>query len=69
MNNEIIFYIEESIDGGFEARALGYSIFTEGETADELKTNIRDAVHCHFEEKDMPQIVKLHFVKEEAMAL
>ena len=69
MKNEIIFYIEESLDGGFEAKALGYSIFTEGDTIDELKTNIRDAIHCHFEENDMPQIIKLHFVREEAIAL
>ena len=49
MNNEIIFYIEESYDGGFEAWALGYPIFTDGETIDELKSNIKDAIHCHFE--------------------
>jgi len=69
MKNEIIFYIEESMDGGYEAKALGHSIFTEGETIDELKSNIREAVHCHFDEKDMPQIIKLHFVREEAIAL
>lgn len=69
MKNEIIFYIEESVEGGYEAKALGYSIFTEGETLDELKENIRDAVHCHFEENEAPQIVKLHFVREEAIAL
>ena len=69
MKNEIIFYIEESLDGGYEAKALGYSIFTEGDTLEELKENIRDAVHCHFEDNDMPQVVKLHFVREEAIAL
>jgi len=69
MKNEIIFYIEESIEGGFEARALGYSIFTEGDTVEELKTNIKDAIKCHFEEKNIPQIIKLHFVREEAIAL
>ena len=69
MKNEIIFYIEESIEGGYDAKALGYSIFTEGDTLDELKDNIRDAVHCHFEENDLPQVIKLHFVREEAIAL
>ena len=56
MKNEIIFYIEESMEGGYEARALGHSIFTEGETIEELKNNIRDSIHCHFEEADMPQV-------------
>ncbi len=69
MNNEIIFYIEESYDGGYEARALGHPIFTDGETIQELKSNIKDAIHCHFEEGEAPQIIKLHFVKEEAIAL
>jgi len=69
MASEIIFYIEESLDGGFEARALGFDIFTDGGTEDELKKNIRDAVHCHFDEGEAPQIIKLHFVKEEAIAL
>jgi hypothetical protein len=69
MKNEIIFYVEESIEGGYEARALGYSIFTEGDSVDELKKNIKDAVHCHFEENEAPQIVKMHFVREEAFAL
>ncbi len=69
MKNEIIFYIEESMEGGFEAKALGHSIFTEGDTIDELKENIRYAIRCHFEEPDMPQVIKLHFVREEAIAL
>ncbi|MFW5863035.1 MAG: 2-oxoisovalerate dehydrogenase [Spirochaetota bacterium] len=69
MKNEIIFYIEESMENGFEAKALGHSIFTEGDTIDELKENIRDAIRCHFDEPDMPQVIKLHFVREEAIAL
>ena len=69
MKNEIIFYIEESLDGGYEARALGHSIFTDGDTIDELKVNIKDAVRCHFDAEEAPQIIKLHFVREEAIAL
>lgn len=69
MKNEIIFYIEESLDGGYEARALGFSIFTDGETIDELKKNIKDAVLCHFADTEAPQVIKLHFVREEAIAL
>ncbi len=68
-NNEIIFYIEESEEGGYVARALGHSIFTDGESEDDLKANIKDAVLCHFEESAMPKIITLHFVREEAIAL
>jgi hypothetical protein len=69
MKNEIIFYIEDSYEGGYEARALGHSIFTEGDTIEELRENIKDAVICHFDENQAPQVIKLHFVREEAIAL
>lgn len=67
--NEIIFSIRESLESGYEARALGYSIFTEAETMDELKVNIKEAVHCHFEDTEMPKVIRLHFVKEELIAV
>ena len=64
---EIIFIIEESPEGGYEARALGHSIFTEAETIEELKENIKEAIHCHFE-VDIPNIIRLHYIKEEIIA-
>ena len=42
--------VEESLDGGYEASAMGESIFTEGETLEELRTNIKEALQCHFDE-------------------
>lgn len=65
--NEIIFIVEESPEGGYEAKALGHAIFTEGETLDELKANIKEAVHCHFI-VDAPKIIRLHYIKEEVIA-
>lgn len=64
---EIIFIVEDSPEGGFEAKALGHSIFTEGETIEQLKQNIREAIQCHFE-KNIPKIVRLHYIKEEVFA-
>jgi hypothetical protein len=64
---EIIFIVEESLDGGYEAKALGTTIFTEAESLQELRESIRDAVRCHFDEKDIPRIIRLHFVKEEVI--
>jgi len=46
----ILFTIQESTDGGFTAKALDYPIFTEGDDLNELKTNIKEAVDCHFEQ-------------------
>ena len=65
---EIIFLIQEAAEGGYAARALGESIFTEAETLDELRTNVRSAVACHFEEGAAPAVIRLHFVREEVLA-
>jgi hypothetical protein len=69
MSNEIVFLIEESVEGGFEAKALGYSIFTEGESLEEVKEAVIDAVHCYFDEDELPRIIRLHFVKDEVIAV
>ncbi|HLL90993.1 MAG TPA: hypothetical protein VK324_16960 [Tepidisphaeraceae bacterium] len=68
---ELTFIItEDDVDGGFTARAVGQSIFTEGETRDELVANIRDAVRCHFDRpEDVPTVLHLHFVRDEVLAL
>jgi len=66
---EIFFIVEESLDGGYTAKALGESIFTEGETIEEVKEAIKDAVKCHFEPDNLPKIIRIHFVKEEVVAL
>jgi len=66
--NEIIFLIADAPEGGYAARALGESIFTEAETVDELRRNIRDAVACHFDDGKAPGVIRLHFVREEVLA-
>jgi predicted RNase H-like HicB family nuclease len=67
--SEIIFIVEDSDEGGYTAKSLGYSIYTEGETLDELKENVKDAIKCHFGAKEIPHIVRLHIVKDEVIAI
>ena len=67
--SEVIFVVEESPEGGYTARALGHSIFTEADDWQELQANVREAVICHFEEGQAPRVVRLHFVREEVIAL
>jgi hypothetical protein len=67
--NELIFVVEDAPEGGFIARALGVSIFTEADTVTELHGKIRDAVRCHFDEGLAPKIVRLHHVREEVIAV
>jgi len=59
MSNEILFYVEESIDGGFEASAVNHSIFTQCEEYDELAETLREAVRCHFDEGQAPSVKSL----------
>lgn len=66
---EIIFTVQESPEGGFEARALGAAIFTEGDTMEELRAMVRDAVDCHFDEADRPRVIRLHLGRDELIAV
>jgi Zn ribbon nucleic-acid-binding protein len=67
--NELIFVVEEAPEGGFTARALGESIFTEADMLDELHVKVRDAVRCHFDEGKRPKVVRLHHVREEVITV
>ncbi|MBN1507596.1 MAG: hypothetical protein JW955_12160 [Sedimentisphaerales bacterium] len=67
--SEITFIAERSDEDGYVAKALGYSISTEGEPLEESKNSIKDAVKRHFEEAERPRIARLHMVKDEVMAL
>ena len=69
MEKEIIFSVEEAPEGGFQAKALGFPIFTEADNFEELKKMVHDAVLCHFEGSDRPKVIRLHLVKEELLAV
>ena len=64
---EIVFSARESREGGYEARALGYDIFTQAESMEELREMVRDAVRCHFDEGSAPPVIRLHTVKDEVI--
>lgn len=64
---EVIFLIEEAPEGGYIARALGHSIFTEADSWNELKPAIQDAVNCHFDPAQKPAVVRMHMVREEVI--
>ena len=60
MANEIIFTITESYDGGYEAKAVGHSIYTQCDDYNELSAVLRDAVKCHFEEDNMSSLIRIY---------
>ena len=68
---EIIFEVtQDEIDGGYVATALGHAIVTQGESIEELRTMVRDAVQCHFGDGvagEKPGVIRLHFVRDEVL--
>jgi hypothetical protein len=67
---ELIFEVREAEEGGYVARALGQSIFTEAETWQELRDNVLEVTSLHFDDAAaMPKLIQLHFVKDELIAV
>jgi hypothetical protein len=66
--NEIIFLVEDAPEGGFMARALDVSIFTDADNINDLYCKVREAVDCHFEPDNKPKMIRLHFVRDEVIA-
>ena len=66
--SEIHFVVEEAPEGGYIAKAINEDIFTEADDIPSLHASVRDAVHCHFDEGDVPSVIRLHFTREEVIA-
>jgi hypothetical protein len=67
--SEIIFIVAEAPEGGYTARAVGESIFTEADSLPQLHERAREAVRCHFEEGQAPTLIRLHYVRDEVIAV
>ena len=66
---EIVFEIYQDADGGFTAEALGESIFTQADTWDELRDNVRDAVQAFYFDSEPPASIRLRMVRDEILAV
>ena len=68
MGTEIIFEVTEAEEGGFCATALGHGITTQGDTLEELRAMVREAVACYFDDPAAaPRLIRLHFVRDEVL--
>ena len=67
---EIVFLVEEDQEGGYIARAVGESIYTQAEDMHELRLMVGDAVACHYPEgPHRPKVIRLHVVRDEVFSL
>lgn len=63
---ELIVEVRDAEEGGFYARALEHSIFTEADTWEGLRVNVLEVTWLHFDEDSVrPRLVQLHYVKDE----
>ena len=66
---EIIFWVEDDVEGGYTARAIGESIFTQADSIQEMREMVKDAVHCHYPDAETrPKLIRLHIVHDEVIA-
>ena len=61
---ELIFEVRDA-NPGYYAKALGHAIFTQAKTWEELRANVQEATSLHFEDRDRPRLIQLHYVKDE----
>ena len=66
--DELVFEVIESVEGGYDARAVGHSIFTQGSDWSDLKEMVRDAVLCHFDDDGGPAAITFLVSTDEANA-
>jgi predicted RNase H-like HicB family nuclease len=64
---EIVFSVTQEADGGFVAECLSHDIFSEGDTWEELRKNVQEAVSAYFFDQPKPARVRLHLVRDEVL--
>lgn len=66
--NELVFQVTQETDGGFVAECLSEDIFTQGDTWEELRQNVQEAVSAYFFDGGKPSAIRLHLVRDEVLA-
>jgi predicted RNase H-like HicB family nuclease len=68
--SELVFEVTQEEDGGFSAECLTEHIFTQGDTWNAVRENVREAVRgFFFDEADAaPKRIRLHLVRDEVLS-
>ena len=64
---EIVFSVTQEADGGFVAECLSHDIFTQGDSWEQLRTNVREVVAAYFFDQPRPSAIRLHLVRDEVL--
>jgi len=66
---ELVFEVTQEGDGGYCAECLTESIFTQGDSWEDLRQNVREAVEAFFFDRPAPERVRMHLVRDEVFAI
>ena len=67
--SELIFEVTQEADGGYVAECLTEGIFTQADSWEELRANVKEAVTAFFFDRPQPASVRLHLMRDETLAL
>jgi predicted RNase H-like HicB family nuclease len=65
--DELVFEIVQESDGGYCAECLTESIFSQGDSWEELRHNVCEAVTAFFFDRKAPASIRLHLVRDEVL--
>ena len=69
MTAEVVFEVTQEVDGGYVAECLTQPIVTQGETWEDLRRNVQEAVGAYFFDRDVPKTVRIRLVRDELLAV
>ncbi len=69
MNAEVVFEVTQDGDEGYIAECLTEAIVTQGDSWDELRQNVLEAVRAFFFDAEVPDTVRIRFVRDEFLAV
>ena len=67
--SELVFGVTEDAEGGYSAECLAENIFTQGNTWQELRANVKEATEAYFFDGSKPKYIRLHLVRDEVLTI
>ena len=69
MNADVVFEVTQEVDGGYVAECLTQSIVTQGDTWEELRRNVQEAVSAFFFDREAPKTIRIRLIRDELLAV
>ncbi len=67
--SELIFEVTQEADGGYVAECLTENIFTQADSWENLRVNVKEAVTAFYFDAVAPTSLRLHLVRDEVLSV